>query len=490
LDKTKEGDYNYLDNIVNITKRDDLNIKIETDDYDYIKLLKAEFEYLVEGYNWMPAFRSGRWNGRTCLIRGDNSLPYGLLTELMRVNKTSFPRVTLRIDEDVKSIFKGDRLRLEETLSLKPYPYQKDCIVKALQYTKGIIRSATASGKSLVIAYILKTLLDNKKIKQGIIIVPNRSLVEQFYNDLQEYGVKYSIGRVHGKSKEWNEEIVISTWQTLMRNHNKLKQYDAVIVDECHGGKSFELKKILVKAINADYRLGFTGTLHAGKLDNLNTQSYLGPVIADYSSGFLAEEGYISKCNVKVVNIEYETQFEGDYNVVKDEVFTNQYRLNVIKKIVNQLDHNVLILVGKVEKEGDYLKNWLQGVTKKEIVFLSGRDNTDEREKWRKACMKRKDIILIATYGIFAQGINIPNLKYIVFGSPFMSKIRVLQSIGRALRKHANKKEGATIYDIHDHVKYLKKHGNVRFRYYGTEGFETEEILLEEGNNICMLKPN
>ena len=474
-----------MDNIVHIVRRDLLNIQIQSEDEDYLKLLKKEFTYLVDGYNWMPAFKSGGWDGKTCLIRADNSLPYGLLTEIMRVNKTTFPRITLVMDDDVKSIFKGPSLKIKQDLSLKPYPFQLDCIQKSLKYTKGIIRSATASGKSLVIAYVLKTLLENKKAKQSIIIVPNKSLVEQFYNDMEEYGMseRYSIGKVYAKAKEWDKNIVISTWQTLIKNPNKLKLYDCVICDEAHSVKSHSLKKILVNSL-ANYRLGFTGTLHQGKLDLLNTLSYLGPVIADYSSGFLAEEGYIAKCTVKVINIEYQNQFEGDYNEVKDFVFTNDYRLNVIKSIVNSLDHNVLILVGKVEKEGDYLKDWLKGVTKREIVFLSGKDNVEEREKWRKRCMKRKDIILIATYGIFAQGINIPNLKYIVFGSPFMSKIRVLQSIGRALRKHANKKEGAIIFDIHDHTKYLNKHGNVRFRYYGSEGFETEEILLEEGNRI------
>jgi superfamily II DNA or RNA helicase len=473
-----------MDNIVNIIKGDQLHIQIQSDDEDYIKLLKKEFTYLVDGYNWMSAYKSGGWDGKICLIKNNGFLPYGLLTELIRINKISFPRVILRIDDSVKSLFKGSSLKIKQNLSLKPYPYQKDCIIKSLQYTKGIIRSATASGKSLIIAYILKTLLENKKAKQCIIIVPNKSLVEQFYNDMKEYDMKYSVGKVHAKAKEWDKDIVVSTWQTLIKNTSKLKLYNCIICDECHSVKALSLKKILVKSINADYRLGFTGTLHAGKLDNLNTQSYLGPVIANYSSGFLAEKGYISKCNVKVINIEYQEVLEGTYDEVKDLVFTNQYRLNVIKKVVNKLDHNVLILVGKVEKEGDYLKNWLQGVTKKEIVFLSGRDSIEEREKWRKACLKRKDIILIATYGIFAQGINIPNLKYIVFGSPFKSKIRVLQSIGRALRKHANKKEGAVIYDIHDHTKYLGKHGNVRFRYYGVEGFETDEIVLEEGNQI------
>lgn len=268
----------------------------------------------------------------------------------------------------------------------------------------------------------------------------------------------------------------------IEKNNNYIA--NNIVISNCHGCSAYRLKEILVKASKATYRLGFTGTLHASKLDNLNVMSFLGPVIAEYSSGELADKGYISKCTVNIINMEYENNFEGTYNEVKDAVFTNGYRLNVLKTIINKLDHNILLLVGKVEKEGDYLKEWLKGVVNKEIVFLSGRDDVNEREKWRKECMNRKDIALIATYQIFAQGINIPNLKYVVFASPFMSKIRVLQSIGRALRKHSDKKNGAIIYDLHDHTKYLTKHGNVRFRYYGIEGFDTNEIVLKEGEVI------
>jgi len=473
-----------MDNVAKVIRKDLLNIQIQTDDYDYLNLLKKHFTFLVDGYHFMPQYRSGGWDGRTCLIRGDNSMPYGLLVELIRVNEKEFPRVTLVIDDDVKEIFKGPKLKVKEDLSLKPYPYQMECIQKSLNFTKGIIRSATASGKSLIISYIVKTLLENKKSKQCIIIVPNKSLVEQFYGDMNEYGMPYTVGKVYQGHKEWDRDIVIATWQTLMRNNNMLRNYDCVIVDECHGVKSHQLKKILINATKANYRLGFTGTLHPGKLDFLNTYAYLGPVIADYSSGELANGGYISKCTVKVINIEYQEEFTGTYDEVKDSVFTNNYRLSVIKSIINSLDHNVLLLTGKVEKEGDYLKNWLQGVIDKEIVFLSGRDKVEEREKWRIECMKRKDIALIATYSIFSQGINIPNLKYIILVAPFKSKIRVLQSIGRALRKYSNKKKGAIIYDIHDNTKYLKSHGNIRFRYYASEGFEVEETLLEEGNRI------
>jgi superfamily II DNA or RNA helicase len=471
-----------MDNVATIKLRDPLHIKVVSEDDDYIRLLRGHFEYYVDGFRYTPQYRSGSWNGKTNLMKLDGSLPYGLLTELIRVNKKEFPRVTLIVEEEVKELFNGDKLTIKQDLTLKPYPYQLDCIQKALHYTKGIVRSATASGKSAVISYIIKTLLENSKIDKCIIVVPNTSLVEQFYKDMNDYGVAYNIGRVFAKSKEWDEPIVIATWQTLRKNHDKLSMYDCVIVDECHGSSAYQLQNILVKAVNATYRLGFTGTLHSGKLDLLNTQAYLGPVIADYSSGELAEQGYIAKCKVEVINIEYSNEYAGTYDEVKDDVFRNTYRLGIIKHIINKLDHNVLLLVGKVEKEGDYLKNWLSGTINKEIVFLSGRDSIDEREKWRQECMKRKDIALIATYPLFAQGVNIPNLQYLLLISPLKSKIRVLQSIGRALRKHIDKKNGAIIYDIHDHVVFLDKHNTIRFRYYVSEGFNINEYFLNEGD--------
>ena len=92
-----------------------------------------------------------------------------------------------------------------------------------------------------------------------------------------------------------------------------------------------------------------------------------------------------------------------------------------------------------------------------------------------------RNIALIATYGIYQQGVNIPNLKYIVLASPFKSKIRVLQSIGRSLRVHADKEDGAYIFDIHDHTKFFDKHGDMRYRFYDSEKFNIDEYLFEEG---------
>lgn len=481
-------------NDVHIQLRTDTKIEILTGDVDYIESMREEFTRYVDNFQFMPTYRSGRWNGKTCMInKYSNTMPYGLLFDFIRTHKKNFPRNKLTISDEVKSLFKGPKLKPKYDLKLKPYGYQEDCIMACLNYTKGIIRSATASGKSLVITYIIKTLLENKtktNVKKALIIVSGKQLMAQFIGDFKEYGLKgYSIGKVYADSKEWDKDIVVSTWQTLSKNKRMLENFGCIVVDECHGVKAYNLKNIMKNSTNARYRLGFTGTMHSSELDNWNVKSYTGPILREYTSGFLAEKGYISKCNVNMLNIEYQRdEWEGSYNDIKDEIFTNEYRVNLITKLSEKLDHNVLILVGKVEKEGDFLKEELKNIKNKTCIFLSGRDDLEKRENWRKECLKRKDLIIVATYGIFQQGINIPNLKYVILAAPFKSKIRVLQSIGRALRKHTDKEEGAIIYDINDNAKFFSKYSTIKLRYYDKEGFNVKEHVFIEGDEIDINK--
>jgi superfamily II DNA or RNA helicase len=466
-----------------------LTIQIETNDSEYVSKMMDSFTKMVPGFQFMPQYRSGFWNGKVCMIdKFTRTFPYGILFDYIRVHKKEFPRNTLNIDDDIKKLFKiNKKIKYSYDLKYKPRPYQQDCIESSLEYTKGIIRSATASGKSLVITYVIWNLIKNKICKKPIIIVPSTSLIKQFHDDMVDYGVPDEwIGEVYAKKKEWEKNIVISTWQSLTRNKDQLSKFDCVIVDEVHHSKSKSLKDILSKCSKAFFRLGFTGTMPPDDLDNWSTKAYLGPIIREYSAGELASDGWISKCTVNFLNIEYSNdRWDGIYTEVKQQVFENPFRLNMIKELVNGLNHNVLLLVGKVEDEGELLKKHLiESNTNKEVIFLSGKDNVDIREKWRKECIKRKDVSLIATYGIFQQGINIPNLKYIILASPFKSKIRVLQSIGRSLRKHADKENGAQIFDIHDDAKYLSEYGNIRLRYYNSERFQVNEHVFQEMNEL------
>lgn len=475
--------------MIQIKKFKSLHIQVITDYPDYLNELYKYFTAYVNNYYFTPKYKSGFWDGKICMVdKFQNTLPYGLLPDLLRFHKKFFPEIKIELDDDVKVIFKGPEIDINYSLRLQPYYYQKDCIEAALKFSKGLVVSATASGKSLVISYIIKILSENCITNNHIIVVPTVNLVEQFRSDMIEYNIpEVLIGRVYEAYKEFHKPIVISTWQTLSNNLKYLKNYDCIIFDECHQVKAVELKKIAEKCENAFYRIGFTGTLQDDKLELWNIKSFLGPVLREYKSGQLAEEGYISRCNIEAITIKYVNEPKGEYNDIKDAIFSNPMRLKIIKNILMEADHNILALVGKVEREGELLKNYLispQNGQEKEIIFLYGKTPPEEREFWRKECEKRKNIIIIATYGIFQLGVNIPSLKYIVLASPFKSKIRVLQSVGRALRKHSDKIDGATIYDIIDDCKYFDEHGEKRLRYYATEGFAINERTVD---NVSIL---
>lgn len=239
----------------------------------------------------------------------------------------------------------------------------------------------------------------------------------------------------------------------------------------------------LLKKCPAEYRYGFTGTMPSDELTRMQIKSYLGPMIVDYSASYLADLGFVAKCNISTYSFDYKKEFFGDFNKIKDEVIKTPFRLNKIKEILTGIDESVLLLTTKVEKEGELLFQWLKEqkeFKKKKIVFLSGKSKTETREMWRKECDKRKNVIIVATYGIFSTGINIKSLKHLVLASSTKSEIRTLQSIGRALRSHENKKDGAFIYDLVDNVKYLKDHAKERVYYYKQERFEVNAFKFVE----------
>jgi len=97
---------------------------------------------------------------------------------------------------------------------------------------------------------------------------------------------------------------------------------------------------------------------------------------------------------------------------------------------------------------------------------------------------KENNAIIVASYGTFSTGINIKNLHNVIFASPSKSRIRNLQSIGRVLRKGANKVK-AILYDIADDCtknsrrNYTLNHFIERIKIYNEENFNYEIITIQ-----------
>ena len=120
-----------------------------------------------------------------------------------------------------------------------------------------------------------------------------------------------------------------------------------------------------------------------------------------------------------------------------------------------------------------------KSVTDRKVFFVYGGVDSLEREKIRSIVEDEKDAIIIASYGTFSTGINIRNINNIVFASPSKSKIRVLQSVGRGLRRSESKME-VRLFDLSDDLKqgsrqnYTLTHFTERLNIYNEEQFNYE----------------
>ena len=469
--------------VVNLSLYNGIHIKVDVDDLDYLRGLKDHLSEYVEGFLFMPLYKSGQWDGkRSFFNRSNKTFPYGLLTDFLKYHK-EYGDHDLSIDPAIKTLFKGDSdLTISYNLKYKPRPYQQDSIESAIKYRNNIIVVGTAGGKSLILSYIYKILSESGHIKNVILVVPTINLVSQFKSDMIDYGLNEdSIGEVYGEKKEWNKSIVISTWQTLHNNINQLENFDSIFIDEVHQAKAQSISDILCECGHMFYRIGCTGTLPDNKADLMSVKSFLGPVSKTYPVSYLIQHGFAAPCKIDVYNMIYKDTLQGDYNEVKDLIFAKNIRLCLISDIIHRLnDENILILVSKIEKEGNIIEKFLkERHHDKQIKFIHGKISPSDREKWRKKCINEKNIVLISVFQLFQLGVNIPNLKNLILASSSKSKIRTLQSIGRSLRK--SNQDSATIHDIVDTGnKSLMEHAKKREAFYINEDFVINKIDVFE----------
>jgi superfamily II DNA or RNA helicase len=145
----------------------------------------------------------------------------------------------------------------------------------------------------------------------------------------------------------------------------------------------------------------------------------------------------------------------------------------MICKLADKLQKNTIVMVDRID-HGDSIMKILEEKTKKTCYYIQGSTEIEERENIRSLMNDKHDIIVVAISKIFSTGINIPNLHNIIFASAGKAKIKIMQSIGRALRLHPTKTK-ANIFDVADNTKYGKLHLKERIKLYELEKFNYEK---------------
>ena len=455
--------------------------------------LREFFSFYVPGYKFMPAYKNRMWDGKIRLFDANSGeLPAGLFFHLKEFARNrAYMMETIETDyglpDELNEIDPNQMFDWIDKLGLpfKIRDYQFDAVCHALHKKRGILVSPTGSGKSLIIYCIVKYWLWQRmrRNKKALIIVPTTSLVEQMHDDFIQYGEsKENMHRIYsGKDKNFNGiQICISTWQSIYKlPRSWFEKFECVIGDECHGFKAKSLTSIMNKLSEADYRFGTTGTLDGTQTHELVLQGLFGKIHRVTTTSALQENETLADLEITRLELRHKEKFDGKtYHEEIDWIICHQLRNNFIRNLAVSLEGNTLVLYNRVEDHGQPLYRLIKDKAEEDrrVFFISGQVDTMEREEIRKIVDKSSNGIIVASLGTFSTGINIRNLHNIIFASPSKSQIRVLQSIGRGLRKSENGK-ATKLYDIIDNINgrnFAVLHGEERLKIYKKEKFKVK----------------
>ena len=468
--------------------RDEVNCKLEGLDLDTRKKLSNKFKYDIPGARYMPAVRLGRWDGKMAFFQMGGSTYINLLPDIIpilqqdgydiSINDTreyemDYPLEPVTEDSYADYVWPPKHPVAGTPITLRDY--QVEVINNFLKNPQSLQEVATGAGKTLITA-----VLSHRCEAHGrtVIIVPNKSLVTQTESDYINMGL--DVGVYYGDRKEFGKTHTICTWQSLnillknTRNHQVditidefLEGVVCIMVDEVHMAKADALKTLLTGVMShIPIRWGLTGTVPKEDFERVSIVCSLGPVINQISAKELQDKGVLAQCNVNVLQLLDVTEYENYQSELK-YLLEQTDRLDYIAGLIDNIKEsgNTLILVDRINA-GKQIESRIPG-----SVFVSGSTKAQERKDHYDEVADATNKVIIATYGVAAVGINIPRIFNLVLLEPGKSFVRVIQSIGRGIRK-AEDKDFVQIWDITSTCRFAKRHLTKRKAFYKEASYQ------------------
>jgi superfamily II DNA or RNA helicase len=495
-----------------VSSRDVMIIKIEKLDEVFVRVfsdgsveqeISDFFTYEYPGARFTPQFRARLWDGKVRLydqlrktlyvglvkyvedFAANNGYQVEYINQVLHTNNITSESVQL-FAKALDPHGRGKPIEIRD--------YQIEAVTTALSKERTLLLSPTASGKSFIIYTIMRWHLLAKR--KCIIIVPTTSLVEQLYTDFEDYSsanrwsVDNHVQKLYsGFTKDITKDVLITTWQSVyLQPKAWFKQFNVIFGDEAHQFKAKSLSTVMEKLVDVRYRIGTTGTLDNKKIHKLVLEGMFGPVHRVTTTKALMDSERLAQLNITCIVLKYNEEIRkgrknNTYQEEMDWLVSCEPRNKFIRNLATNSSGNTLVLFQYVEKHGKVLYELIKDKVHEDrkVFFVYGGTETIDRESIRHITEGESDAIIVASFGTFSTGINIPSLENIVFASPSKSKIRNLQSIGRGLRLKDGKTE-CKLFDISDdlHWKSWKNHtlnhAAERYKTYAEEQFEIKLV--------------
>jgi len=462
--------------------KDEVNIKVEGLSVETRRKVVNALKYDLPYARHMPAYKLGRWDGTKTffgiggtgyLAHLDVILPiiedsgYDIEVEDLRENNSlKFVPIGENYWADQGKTWPKGHPQAGQPIVLRDYQY--DVVNKFLENPQSLQEVATGAGKTITTATLSHLC---EPYGRTMVIVPNKSLVVQTEEDYKNLGL--DVGVYFGDRKELNRTHTICTWQSL--NVLEKKGYDddtltlaefcegvcAIIIDEVHQAKADVLMRLATQNFrNCPIRWGLTGTIPREKWEFQSLLASIGPVINRVSAHDLQQKDVLAQLDIQVLQTT-DVQVFRSYQEEYTWLVSDERRLDWIAQKIQSISENgnTLVLVGRIDTGDKIIKRI------PDAVFINGSVKLDDRKEEYDEIKTSDGKIIVATYGVAAVGINIPRIFNLVLLEPGKSFVRVIQSIGRGIRR-AEDKDFVQIWDITSTCKYAKRHLTERKKYY------------------------
>ena len=467
--------------------RDEVNVRFTGLEVSTRRKISDACKYFLPHAYHMPSYKLGRWDGcvRYCDIGGRTY--FHLLEKLIPIVQADGYEI------EVKDMRNAWTFNFEEVTQTsydhvawpKKHPaegqpvilrdYQVDVINKFLENTQSLQEIATGAGKTLITAVLSQKC---EEYGRTIVIVPNKDLVVQTEKDYINMGL--DVGVLYGDRKQFDKTHTICTWQSLSVLEKKSKNYEAdfpidefledvacIMVDEVHKAKADVLRNLLSGVFaHVPIRWGLTGTIPQDEHEAVGVGCSLGPVVGHMSSKELQDRGVLADLDINILQLQDGMIQFSNYAQELKWLVTDENRLKEISAIIQAaaVNGNTLVLIDRIatgERLAELNPDW---------VFVSGSMKQQDRQDNYDDISEMDNKVIVATYGVAAVGINIPRIFNLVMLEPGKSFVRVIQSIGRGIRK-ASDKDYLNVLDITSNLKYSKRHLTKRKQFYKEQGF-------------------
>lgn len=447
------------------------NAKIETDNQDLLKALYNLYSYKIPGAEYSGAYKKRNWDGKTHFIARNGVFRSGLLS---------------RVLTDLKKIDCSPEIVYEDKITITPnsweidnftyYDYQKNLIEIAINNKRGVIKSPTGSGKTLIMAGLIKALEGRKMV----LLFNAKHLLTQTYDFLTKTCGFSNIGLCFGEGYIYGD-IILCTVQSIERIlDTHLQEAEVLMVDECHEFANGKSTLAALRAFpRASYRFGFTATPPSESIPKLNLEGALGPVRQVVDTAELIDVGKLTKPIIQLINRPYSASGLDEsmsfLEIYEEYIVYNKERNEIIRTIVEDIrskKENSRILI--LTKSLDHGRT-LEAALGDNCYFLEGADSIGNRYDTISKFRKDKGASILIGTKILQTGVNIEEITHFINARGMKSEIATIQALGRALRRHKNK-QLVYVYDFLDKEKYLKNHSLARKRHYEKEGHTIKVI--------------